>query len=842
MSGLTNTTGFSFLGLTNLTQGNYDNLFVNNLTANTGTITVLNSTTGTITTFNSTTGTITTFNSTTSNITTANITTLLTDLWKGSTTSSSMVIGVSGDTGTLTSWRDLIMSSGKNLTTSSTGKIITDIIESIAASDNITLYSTTTGTLTLGNTGGGNFTINPNVVLATGKNLTTSSTGKIITDIIESIAAADNITLYSTTTGTLTLGNTGGGNFTINPNVVLATGKNLTTSSTGKIITDIIEGIAAADNITLYSTTTGTLTLGNTGGGNFTINPNVVLPANKTITLNASGGKIKNNVYTGTATSSNIEIGESADTGLIRTYKDLYIGATPLSSNKGIYCNYFDSLAVGDTINFAASQSTGNLNIQPSATSGSIVIGNATPASDSGTLTLNKNFLMGVGKTLIFSSTGLIKCDVLTTTSTSTNLVFGQAGDTGTINPLRNIVMTTGSSGNKILSGYYNATSAGADLYIGDNQTSGSIILNNTYLAAGKLVNITSTGKLINSTFESVNPTTAVSLFNDITGADITISNTANTGKINLNASVVLPASKTITLDGTGGLITCNTYRGTSVGSSISLFSTTTAGITLGGASSGISLADNTTLETGKNLTLSTTGSVLSPTYNSTSATQALTIGGTNTTADISLGGALTSGNVNCGLIGMTGQINCNANTYIGTSSINKGLVCNYFSSFNVGDLVRISASSTTGSIRLGETQTSGNITLGHQTPATDTGTLIINKTTTLAANKNLTLGSQSKLVGGSNGSVNITTVAYTNVPIITTASVAGFYQVFIYGASSTQTYSVCCFLSADNSGAIQTTASRNMTFQVSGSNWCISATVIPTSTISMGYNIVRLF
>jgi hypothetical protein len=721
----------NYLALYNLSEINADIIIVGDLTA----------TRGTIFTLDSTTGTITTLNSTTSNITTANITTLFTNLWRGTSPTSTMIMGdtiTSGNirignyttpadqTGSIflygntfiTGSKSLFINNGDLSLVSSTGIITGNILRGVLVGDNISLYSTTTGTLTLGNTGGGNFTINPSVVLATGKNLTTSSTGKIITDIIESIAAADNIILYSTTTGTLTLGNTGGGNFTINPNVVLASGKNLTTSSTGKIITDIIEGIAAADNITLYSTTTGTLTLGNTGGGNFTINPSVVLPANKTITLNATGGKIKNNVYTGTATSSNIEIGESSDTGLIRTYKDLYIGTTPLASNKGIYCNYFDSLVVGDTINFAALQSTGNLNIQPSATSGSIVIGNATASSDSGTLTLNKNFLMGVGKTLIFSSTGLIKCDVLTTTSTSTNLVFGQAADTGLITPLRNIVMTTGSSGNKILCNYYNATSAGADLYIGDNQTSGSIILNNTYLATGKLINITSTGKLVNSTFESVSPTTAVSLFNDITGADITISNTANTGKINMNASVVLPASKTITLDGTGGIITCNSYRGTAISSAISLFSTTTAGITLGGASSGISLADNTTLATGKTLTLSTTGSVLSPTYNSTSATQALLIGNTNTTSSITIGGGQTSGAMFIGGGADTGStltcyknINIDSNRSI-TLSTNGVVYSDYFSATTASSALQLGQSSTTGSITIGGLQTTGNVNL----------------------------------------------------------------------------------------------------------------------------------
>lgn len=796
----------NYLALYNLSQIEADIIVVSDLTATTGTIYTLFSTNGTITTLNSTTGTITT----------ANIGTLFTNLWRGTSPTSTMIMG------------DTITSGNIRI-------------------GNYTTPAAQTGSIFLyGNTF---ITGNKSLFINNGDLSLVSSTGIITGGILRGVLVGDNISLYSTTTGTLTLGNTGGGNFTINPNVVLASGKNLTLSTTGKVVVDIIEGIATTDNILLFSTTSGTITFGNTTSGNLTLNPNVVLASGKTITLNSTGGQILCDTYTATSTGSNLNIGISGDTGVIRTRRDLYIGSTPLGSNKGIYCNYFDVLDPTNNIIFCATQTSGAISIQPGA-SGSLCninIGNSTtPAGDISSLFIYKSTSFSANKILTMNTTGgEIKCDVyngtltssnitlgksgdtgnlliyktittgntysgnntfsganifsgatntfnnkilcntLTTTATSTNLVFGESGDTGLITPLRNIVMTTGSSGNKILCGFYDATSPGADLYIGNNQTSGSTILNNTYVATGKLINISSTGKLVNSTFESISPSTPVSLFNDITGADITISNTANTGKINMNANVLLG--------------------------------------------------------TGKTLTTSTTGSILCPTYNSTSATQSLAIGGTNTTADISLGGALTSGSINCGLIGMSGNINLLANTLIGTSATNKGLTCNYFDSFNNSDLVRISANLTTGNIRLGETQTTGGITLGHQTPASDSGSLTINKNTILASNKNLTLGYQSKLVGGTNGTANITAVAYTNIALFTSASVAGFYQVFVYGASSTQTYSVCCFLSADNSGAVQTIASRNMTFQLNAPNWSITATVVPTSTISMTYNVIRL-
>ena len=414
--------------------------------------------------------------------------------------------------------------------------------------------------------------------------------------------------------------------------------------------------------------------------------------------------------------------------------------------------------------------------------------------------------------------------------------------------------------------------------------------------------NITvSSGTLLSNTFTGLTTSSSISLF---TTASVS-SPTITLGSVTGGTFTIRPDTSILGNTTLNSNLLCNTYRGTAVGSAISLFSTTTAGITVGGASSGISLADNTSLASGKNLSISASGKIVSNTIEGVSVSTTgsvftnLTVGdlnvgtglttgdvflhnstytaggniycnrdtyidpsrklvcdnhsGTSDSIDLSLAGnlmtgsvnigtSLTSGNVNLGVIGMTGKISCNANVEIGTSAANKGLSCNYFQGFNVGDVVRYAVTSTTGNIRLGESQSTGNITLGHSTPASDSGTLIINKTTTLATNKNLTLGSQSKLVGGSNGSVNITAGAYTNVAVITTASVAGFYQVFIYGSSATQTYSVCCFMSADNSGAVQTTASRNMTFQASGANWCITATVAPTSTISMGYNIVRLF
>jgi hypothetical protein len=336
--------------------------------------------------------------------------------------------------------------------------------------------------------------------------------------------------------------------------------------------------------------------------------------------------------------------------------------------------------------------------------------------------------------------------------------------------------------------------------------------------ANNKNIVMNSTGIISVDTLRATATTISPTIYTNITdpASTISIGNSANAGVV-VNSDLFVDTTKALGCN--------NLYSRSSGDLNLNTFN----------SANFINLLNNTKVSSGKYITCEK--------YDSINATTSLAIGSTNTTALIRIGGALTSGVLELGTSGtMTGGIRCNGDLSIGTTANNKGIACNYFTGLQATDLVRFLQSTTTGNVRICENHSTGGITIGHLTPASDSGTLTINKNTTLATNKNLTLGNQSKLVGGSNGSVNITAVSYTNVAVIASASLAGFYEVFIYGASATQTYSVCCFLSADNSGAIQTTASRNMTFQFSSPNYTITATVAPTSTISMNYNIVRLF
>lgn len=776
-------------------------------------------------------------------------------------------------------------------TTSNTTNLNTNNIQPNPVSSAVSLYTTGTGLLTLGNTSNTNaLTINQNTTIGTGKKITTPSilvsgltASKIVlTDASDNlVSSAYNETTLPVSTPQQTAldlkSNIANPTFTTGITTPLLTFNGVQTASK-LLLTNASKVVisSAYDETTLPVSTPQQTALdlkSNLASPTFT--GTVTTPA-----LNISG--ISASLLTKTDASKNIVSSLYSETTLpVSTPQQ-----TALDLKSNIANPTFTTGITTPLITFNGVQTASKLLLTNAS---KVIISSAYTDTDFSRLTANNSFSGSNTFNAITQNNlydfkqgvaGRMYSNYLTGTSASQDLYFGEDLDTGVIVSLRTFNM--GVSGSEKLFrcnkfewvGFNNDSITFYPTHIG-NITIGHatastdvgtlFIQKNTTIATGK--KITTPGILVSGlTASKIVLTDAsnnlVSSAYDTTTLPVS---TPTQTALNLKSNIASPVFTTsigltsgdITI--TSGKLVNNTFQGTSASIDIDLFSLTTgASILIGQAQAigsiylghltpasdtgGLYIQKNTILAQNKTLTTGTGGSILCPTFNSTSASQSLTIGGTNTIGDITIGGALTSGSINCGLIGMTGQINCNANTYIGTSGNNKGLVCNYFSSFNTSDLMRYSATSTTGLIRLGESQTSGTITLGHQTPASDSGTLIINKTTTLASNKNFTLGSQSKLVGGSNGSVNITSVAYTNVAVITTASVAGFYQVFIYGASATQTYSVCCFLSADNSGAVQTTASRNMTFQVSGANWAITATVAPTSTISMGYNIVRLF
>ena len=767
----------NYLALYNLSQIEADILIVADLTATTGTIYTFNSTTGTITTLNTTTGNITTLNTTT-----ANITTLLTDLWRGTSAGSSMVIGVIGDTGTLTSYRSLIMDTNKTITLNATGgKILCNVYTGIGTSSNLTLgESGDTGnldifkTITSSNTYSGNNTYSGTNTFTT----TNTFNGNLLCNTFRGTAIGNAITLFTTTTAgitlggassgisladnttlpankTLTLNTTGGkilcnvytgigtssditlgesgntGNLliykTINTNITLGTGIQIIFTSTGQMAINTIRGVAFADTISLYLSQTGAINFGNTASTNpLTINNNTTLATGRNITL-SSTGKILCNTLTGTATSSTIEIGEVGDTGLIRTRKDLYIGSTPFGSNKGIYCNYFDSLAGSDTINFSATQTTGNINIQPSATSGNVVIGNTLPASDLGTLTINKNVSVATGKKITTPAilvSGLTASKMVLTDG-SDNLVSSAYTDT-------DFVLKSGSS----ISGTLNVND------IQGTTTSSNITLFTNTSGALSTITISNTanlGVICNSDL-FVGTTKSLGCNNIYSrgSSDLNINTFSSVGYfINLQQDVKVSTDKTILLQGTGTLTTSNTgailsteYKSTAAGTGMAVGSNlTTGGLTLAGAMTlanviiGNLSNNNPRIYMYNDLwagTTATNRTIYSNTLRTLQNTDSASLYNFTTTGSLSIGTGLTSGNLTLSNTSATGKINCDASVVVAsgkdlTMSSSGYVYSRLYSSITASDNVLMFPSLSSGSVSIGDSSSITPFTGGTQ-------------------------------------------------------------------------------------------------------------------------------
>lgn len=644
------------------------------------------------------------------------------------------------------------------------GSLSCDNIRSIAPhTANVSLFPTTTGRIELGlSVGGGDLSIRTNTILFADKYLEITGTGYLVLpsavgnansfircEKYNTWGVVNPVSLFITTTGLITLGNIAG-TLTINStttfsnSMIMDVNKNITLSGSGKITTPniLVSGLTASklvktdasDNLvsSLYDETTlpvstPTQTALNlkanidnptfttkittpviTFNGAQTASKLLLTDASKNIVssiydettlpvstptqtalnlkaninapvfttsigltsgnLTISSGKILNNTYTGLTTSATIEIGEVGDTGLIRTRKDLYIGSTPFGSNKGIFCNYFDTLANTDTINFAATQASGNINIQPSAIGGNVVIGNSTAASDLGLLSINKNTGFAGGKNLTLSSTSIFKSDNIysnaisfspsiypdTTTGTIT---IGGALSSGSIN-LGVIGMTGGISCNSNVNIGTSAANKGLSCNFYASFTNSSIVQFCRNLISGEL---------------RIAP--------EITSGQITIGHTtpaSDTGTLVINRNTTMATNKNLTLQGTG-LIACNTYNATSISS---------------------------TLEFGKS----------------------------NTSGNIFIGSALTSGSITLGRSLMSGGfIYCYGDLLIGTGATPKKMLCNTIESFDPANNVSLFSNTTTGSITIAGGITTGSIIIGNS-GAGGSGTL--------TSWKNFTMGS----------------------------------------------------------------------------------------------------
>jgi len=802
----------NYLALYNLSQIEADILIVSDLTATTGTIYTLNSTTGTITTLNST---------------TANITNLIGDIWQGTSTTSDMRIGSASDTaGTITIYKNTTLATNKNLTLGGTGKITTPniLVSGLTASklvltdasDNLisSLYTDSDfARLTADNSFSGLNSFTQKVRCNSYQAITTSSISQLFTEL---------------TLNAIYIGNTA------NPNVIqlsqpiscigdvfISSNKNLTMSAgTGKITTPniLVSGLTASKLVLTDASDNLISSL-------YTDSDFARLTASNIFTgaTNTFNNKILCNTYTGLTSFSTIDFGESGDSGQININRPMYCqrilsintgvsnelftntlrqitigntsssfgillnqsitmasaknislsggGSISVSTNGIISCYQYQSTSPVQFLALGSTNTTSEIYIGQGQTSGDCFIGNTTPASDTGLLTINKNTTI--------NSTKILRATKISGNTVSGDITFGDStSDTGYIYSNRNIAinggknLTINNSGGNIYCDNYNSYNGVNDIKLLQNIVL-SVDKNLTLSGTGK---ITTPGILVSGLTASKIVLTDASK-NIISSAydetTLPVSTPAQTA-LNLKANIDNPTFTTAigltsgNLTISSGTILANTFTGLTTSSSINLFTTASVSsptITLGSITGG-----TFTIRPDTNIVGNTTisSNLLCNTYRGSAVGSAISLFSTTTTGSIGIGGGLSSGNINLGLIGMTGKISCNANVEIGTSAANKGISCNYIQSFGVGDTVSTYPTSTTGNLNICGSHTSGNITIGNSTPANDTGNLTINKNVILATAKTLTantfqgttVGSNINLFSLTTGTINIGNLA----------------------------------------------------------------------------------
>ena len=704
-------------------------------------------------------------------------------------TSGTFTIGNSTpslDTGTIVLNRSTTLGDSKNLTLQSTGQLIVETIRGYAFANTINMYLAQLGAINFGNTSSTNpLTINNSTILASGKNLTLSATGKIVVDTIEGVGALDNITLFSTTTGTLTLGNLLGGTFTINPNtqlngtLTLATDKNLTLQGTGKITTPaiLVSGLTASKMVL-------TDTNKNLVSSSYNDTDLVILSANNTLsgnnifsgTTNTFNNTILCSIYTGVNTGDNLSLFSTtlgsmilgnAGGGILTINPNTNMtGNLTMANTKTITTNNISGVAVGDTITLFGTTTTGSVNIGNAMTSSNMRIGNITNANDTGTLTINKNIVVGANKNLTLSGTSLITSpnlrvsgltaskivltngtnDLVSSSFTDTDFVLKSGSSiSGTLN-VNDIQGTTTSSSITL---FTNSSVSSPTITLGSTSGGNFTINPSVVLASNKNLTLQGTGSITLSTTGSLTAnninTTAVNslgnLFGNMTTGTCNIA-TSLTGNFNIATSVrngfgtigsssfnsatdtglldiYLPTRifQDITLS-TANRIFGNSYQGRTASSNVSLFTLTSSGATIDIGNTGggnCTINPNVVLASGKNITLSTTGKIVVDTLESVGATEAVSLYATTTTGAITLGSANTSSIFTIGNSTPstdTGKVQMNKDLYMGTTGFGnqKLIACDLFTSITGSIVMLVSGSST---ITLGDSSSVSPFTGG---------------------------------------------------------------------------------------------------------------------------------
>lgn len=427
----------------------------------------------------------------------------------------------------------------------------------------------------------------------------------------------------------------------------------------------------------------------------------------------STGYKSQSEKYTGLSFSSDFSLGSSGDSGIINSYRDLTINTgkkitTPniiisgltanklvlTDSNKNLISssytdldfarlsalnsftgnnNTFNHISINSgytltTPSIRSINTTSNLSIGDIQTTGGIIIGNSTPANDTGTLTINKNTTL--------DATKILKTTKITGNTTSSDITLGQSGDTGLIYSDRTIAIRNNNS--------LNINSSTGQVYTGNlNSWDGISEINvkqGLVLETGKNLTLSSTGTL--KTDKITGTATSSNIINIGDTTDTTSS-------ISLNRDTTLNTNKTLTIQGTGYISTPLTK------SSAYTALTPTGNYTLGengdtGYITGyrdILLSSNKTLKANKIDTNFSTFAV--DLFNSTTSGTVNLLSSHTNNLNIHSGASGASATINLGnSVSDSGNLNIyKATTYLKNLVVNNGIDCLGTITDSLGDL-----------------------------------------------------------------------------------------------------------------------------------------------------------
>lgn len=434
-----------------------------------------------------------------------------------------------------------------------------------AAGSNANIFTTLTGTITIGGVGtvvaGGDLTVG-----ATNRNNTLTINGNTATGsaVITSNVTSGTASIFAGVTGGVTIGGgivKIGGTSTNNTLYVYGNG----TGGTATVDTNVTTGA-----VNLFGTlTTGTITLGGAGS---TVKIGST-SGNNTLTVNGNGtagiATIDTNVTSGTASIfSGVTGGVTIGGGIVK------IGATSANNTLYVYGNGTGGTATVDT-----NVTTGSVNLF-ATTTGTITIGGSSISSGNGVVKLGVSPNQGATGNEVVTAQWVLN-SVSTINSISTDL--GVATGTTVIDALAPVNSNEFTSTSSAISGTtltiggtVTGTIAVGQYIAGTNVTAGTYIVSNiSGSGSGSTWTVSKSQNVTATTIYSVNPVTA------------TVGSISGSG----------PWTATVTLTGTGNWSTSNISVGSTlsaVSGTISASGGTTSGSLYGGSPTSVVVSNVT--------------------------------------------------------------------------------------------------------------------------------------------------------------------------------------------------------------------------------------------------------